>query len=160
MDSMALLITLALVMFQNPTVAPTWDAFKPRTFNEIIEQSSNLSLTTLGDGSVIFTSDKLPSRVRVTYTGKSRPISYETGEFIAGWIKMLSHHPKIPKLFDNELLFFDSSVEYWLPVPNNGPNYAKELREGQSVTLFVSRMGGKKNGGKIDWFFVVNNIEK
>jgi hypothetical protein len=158
MHCITLVITLTLALLQHNL--PSWDEFKPRTFQEIIEQSSNLSLSTLEDGSVIFTRDKLPSRVKVTYVGKSRPISYETKEFIAGWVKMIARHPKIPSLFDSELLFMDGSNEWWLPVPNNGPNYAKELNEGQAVTLFVSRLGGKNNSGKIDWFFIVNNIEK
>ena len=158
---MALVITLTLAMGQSSTHSlARWDEFKPRTFHEIVEQSSNLSLSTLEDGSVVFTKDRVPSRVKVTYTGKSRLISHETKEFITGWVKVIARHPKIPRLFDNELLFNDGSVEYWLPVPNNGPNYAKDLREGQVVTLFVSRMGGKKNSGKIDWFFIVNNVQK
>jgi hypothetical protein len=155
----ALVIILSLLTWQGGMIRNPRAEFVPRTLNQILEQSSHQSAT-LEDGTILFTTDKLPSRVKVTYQGQSRAIRHETKEFIDGWVKMIARHPKIPKLFDTEFLFTEGSAEYWLPVPNNGPNYAKELRKGQEVILFVSRIGGRKNSGKMEWFFVVNNIER
>jgi hypothetical protein len=128
--------------------------------SEIIEESSKLPLSSLEDQTIVYTRRLLPSRVKLIYTGPARKVSPHTKEFIRGWVREVAHHPRLRTLFEKELLFTADGREYWLPVPNNGPDYEKALRQGETVFLFITPIGGRKLAGEFEWFFIVNKFEK
>src|SRR4029077_16675644 len=128
-----------------------WDKFQPRTMSEMIALGSNSTLSSLEENTVVFTHRLFPSQVTLGYTGESRDISSETKEFIEGWVSAVAHHPGLLKLFHKELLFSDGSSQYWLPVPNNGPNYERVLRKGETVTLFITPIGMRRYSGRSQW---------
>jgi hypothetical protein len=98
--------------------------------------------------------------VKLIYTGQSRRLSPETRGFIQGWAREVAHFHRLPKLFERELLFAAGDREYWLPVPNNGPDYEKVLQKREAVFLFITLIGGKREKGEFEWFFLVNKYEE
>jgi hypothetical protein len=138
-----------------------WGAYKPRTIGEVIKQHSNPQFLAHGDGSVHFSGDSFPSRVKVTYTGSSRDISARRKKHISAWVKTNGRNPEIANLFETELLFKEGDAEYWLPVQKQViPYFAEELKKGDQVTVFTIWVGAYKEASKWDWVFLVNEFEK
>ena len=127
--------------------------------NELVAQATS-SVSAFNGTTVLITTQFLPSRVKLTYAGQSRKLSRETKDFVQQWVKTVAHHPRLLKLFDRELLFTDGSSQYWLPVPNNGPNYETAIRVHETVTLFLTVIGIQRNAPETRCVFVVNNFEK
>jgi hypothetical protein len=157
---LAILVILVCVSHSGAQDLAGWEKFEPRTMSELMVLASNPNLSSLAENTVVFTNRLFPSQVTLRYTGESRKISSETKEFIEGWVHTVAHHPRLLKLFGRELLFTDGSHQYWLPVPNNGPNYERVLRKGEVLTLFIAAIGMKKYSGQAEWFFIVNKFER
>jgi hypothetical protein len=65
--------------------------------------------------------------------------------------------------FTTEMLFIEDGVEFWLPVQNVLlPHLRKELRKGESITIFANWIGitYPGQGGKRTHVFLVNEFEK
>lgn len=69
------LMLILLVSYRPSLAQDNWDAYKPRTLNQIIKQNSDPQLLLGNNGSALFSGDDFPSRVKVIYTGESRRIS-------------------------------------------------------------------------------------
>jgi hypothetical protein len=135
--------------------------YRPRTLGQIVKQHSQ-RVTDIKAGTYsLFTADGFPSRVAVTYTGQSRKIAPKRKEFIAEWEKTLTSGQKITELFEDEFLFVEDSVEYWLPVQKRLiPYFKQELKKGERIELLLMWIGAKKESEKVDWVFLVNEFEK
>ena len=139
----------------------SWDTYKPRKLQDIVKQHSDSKLIEGENTNLIFTGDNFPSRVKVIYTGKTRKITEKRKEHIDGWVKSYGLKPEIAAMFETELLFIEDSVEYWLPVQKQViPYFEKELKAGETVTLFTVWIGAKKISAQWDWIFLVNEFEK
>ena len=137
-----------------------YEKYKPAKLPEIIKKYSDPETLTTPDLTDVFGAT-FPSRIRVTYTGSERKISGPRREHIRAWARTYGHGPEIADLFETELLFVEDSAEYWLPVQKQVvPYFAKELKKGERVTLFIIAAGGKKIAGEWDWIFLVNEFEK
>lgn len=148
---------------QNP-----WDKYQSRTLDQIIKNHAAKVLDDpdivmdFPDGSTaVLTRDSFPSRVKVTYTGRSRSISPKRKELIKYWLKTThSDRGEYIKLFDTEFLFTETLIEYWLPIQSPLiQGLQEELKKGDEVTLYVAWVGARKESGKVDWVFVVNKFE-
>src|SRR5262249_46453227 len=116
------------------------------------------------DGSTaVLTRDSFPSRVKVTYRGQSRSISPKRKEIISNWLTVTypDRRDEYLKLWDTEFLFTETLIEYWLPVQSSLIQaLQEELKKGDEVTLYVAWVGARKESGKVDWVFFVNEFEK
>ena len=149
----------------------SWKDYQPRTLDRIINDHAAKVLDnpdilmTFPDGSTaVLTRHSFPSRVNVTYTGRSRSISPKRKELIKHWLTTyygLERREEYVKLFDTEFLFTETLVEYWLPIqsPLIQP-LQEELKKGDEVTLYVVWLGSRKESGKVDWVFLVNEFAK
>jgi len=147
-----------------------WKTYKPRTLDQIIKLNATKVLDnpdvlmTFSDGSTaVLTNDSFPSKVRVTYTGRSRSISLKRKELINDWLATTygPNREKYVKLFDTEFLFTEKFVEYWLPIQSQLILPLKEeVKKGEDVILYLAWVGARKESDKIDWVFVVNEFEK
>ena len=112
----------------------------------------------------VLTRDSFPSRVKVKYTGRSRPISPQRKELIWDWLGTIFGREKrdeYVKMWDTEFLFTENLVEYWLPVQSPLVQaLQKELEKGDDVTLYLAWVGARKESDKVDWVFFVNEFEK
>lgn len=62
---------------------------------------------------------------------------------------------------DTTQLFKECDNEYWIPVQKQViPHFAKELKKGDMVSLFIVRVGGEKAKDRWDWLFIVNEFQK
>jgi hypothetical protein len=169
--ALSLLALALLTSFISAQGQDPWEKYQPRTLDQIIKNHAAKVLDnpdiemSFPDGSTaVLTRDSFPSRVKVTYTGRSRSISPKRKELIKDWVTTifgLERRDEFLKLFDTEFLFTESLVEYWLPIQNPLIQHLeKELKKGDKVTLYVSWVGARKESGKVDWVFFVNEFEK
>lgn len=94
--------------------------------------------------------------------GKGYKIAIET--LNKDWVTTifgLERRDEYLKLYDTEFLFTETLIEYWLPIQNPLIQpLQEELKKGDEVTLYVSWVGARKESGKVDWVFFVNEFEK
>jgi hypothetical protein len=139
-----------------------WNDFKPRTLKEIVALDATEIEQSERKNSVILHADTLLSVVRVKYTGKSRRISETKKGFLQNWAQTFTGDGvKYAAMYEEDLLFTEDGVEYWLPVQKRViPHFAKELKEGDAVDLYLVRAGGVCVKKACDWFFLVEEFQK
>src|SRR5215813_8885295 len=103
-----------------------WKKYQPRTLDQIIKDHAAKVLDdpdilmNFPDGSTaVLARNSFPSKVKVTYTGRSRSISPKRKELISNWVTTifgLERRDEYLKLYDTEFLFTETLIEYWLPV--------------------------------------------
>ena len=166
--SLALVVLTSFISAQD---LDPWNKYQPRTLDQIIKNHAAKVLDdpdiqmNFPDGSTaVLTRDSFPSKVKVTYTGRSRSISPKRKELIKDWVTTifgLERRDERLRLFDTEFLFTETLIEYWLPIQNPLIQpLQEELKKGDEVTLYVSWVGARKESGKVDWVFFVNEFEK
>ena len=147
---------LSLLPFNTVQAQFCWDCYQPRTLRSLID--SFVPEESLGDSGVVYRGNDHPSRVLVTYTGKKRPISALRSQFIHDYYGKVLRLPLATK-FDEDLLFLEDDVEYWLPVQSQVvPYFGRELKPGDRVWLFIVWPGGTVRSQKPDWIFLVNEF--
>jgi hypothetical protein len=161
-----ILFYLAMIVLAASTVTQAqqnWDHYKLRTLKQLLEQNASLisERETRGARTDLLITADFPSRVKVTYTGEKRMIPAKRKEFITYWADSRNASRDIVDLFEEELLFKEDSTEYWLPVQKQViPFFAKELKKGDPVQLFLIMLGARTDDGVSDWVFLVNEFEK
>ena len=162
-------LALFVALFVSQAFAQNnWDNYEPRTLKEITTTIAAKSLKNPDvliqndkkDVSIILSYNSFPSRVKATYTGESRKVSDQRKELIAAWLKTIGKPKELLDLFENEYLFVEDKVEYWLPVQKKVASYFKdELKKGDTVTIFVAWLGARKQAKDVDYVFLMNEFE-
>ena len=135
-----------------------WDIFQARTLDEII--AATAPGVRPGE-SGFFATDEMPSKVRVTFTGQSRPIVESRHSFIDDWFGLYNRNKDIAALYQREYLYKEGSREYWLPTSSPITKYfAKELKAGDEVTLYLIRLGAYRQNESIDCVLLVEEYQK
>ncbi|HEY1403754.1 MAG TPA: hypothetical protein VGB05_06480, partial [Pyrinomonadaceae bacterium] len=139
-----------------------WDDFKPRTLKEIVKLDAREIEDSEKQNRVILHADMLLSVVRVKYTGKSRRISETKRGFLQKWAQTYAGNgEQYAAMYEEDLLFTEGGVGYWLPVQKKvAPHFAKELKVGEDVDLYLVRAGGVCSKKVCDWFFLVEEFQK
>jgi len=139
-----------------------WEAYQPRTLSEIVRQHrSEISDETSrkSNTSILLTSDEFPSRVRLVYSGRVRPIATKKRDVILQWAKIRGVPDNVVHLFKNELLFLEDSQQYWIPVQEQLlSSFEQELKAGQEVELFLIWVGTRREKDTVDWVFLGNEF--
>jgi hypothetical protein len=105
---------------------------------------------------ILVTRDVLPSRVLVTFSGSSRPISTEKKEIIRQWARLYAgsmEHYIEP--YQTEMRFTENGISYWLAMPSRKQTFTK----GKKLALYLIRLGAGITGEKYDWTLLVENVE-
>lgn len=115
--------------------------YTPSTLKEIValdSQAENLNKEDRGRKQT----DLLPYRVRVIYTGLSRPIYKRSKDALFRWAQCCAGNPdQFTRPYDTEMRFDENGVAYWLAVRRKSlPDFDKELKEGQPVSLYLIRV--------------------
>lgn len=127
-----------------PKRARTAEDYKPRTLKELaVNTSSNSENRTNKEETMVVTPDILPSRVRVTITGLTRPIPQIKKEVIRRWARLYAGAPDFyTKPYETEVLFTEEGDEHWLAVKTELlPRIKQDIKEGNEVDLYLIRMG-------------------
>jgi hypothetical protein len=120
--------------------------YTPRTLGEVsqlqgtVAESSNKNVSIHGE---IF-----PTRVKVVYEGNSRPLSQNKKDTIATWANRFAGAPETyNRPYQQEVLFSENGRKYWLAVRKEFlPTFKQELKSGDTVELFLIKMGSARKG--------------
>lgn len=143
-----------------------YDKYKPRTLSETISldpegKNADVIIMKKDVPQMVAYTNLLYSQVRVKFMNKSRPFSTDRKETLDLWKKTFGIEDKVFELYENEYLFKECENDYWIPVQKQVAAYfPKELKEGDMVSLFIIRIGGKKINNNWDWLFLTNEFIK
>ncbi|MGI9069484.1 MAG: hypothetical protein ACR2HX_24150 [Pyrinomonadaceae bacterium] len=144
-----------------PKRARTAEDYQPRTLKEIGAASKPESSRDEGGGRVVL-SDLFPSRVRVAYIGSARSLPKNKKDVLHSWAQRYAGAPQhytVP--YGTELLFSEDGREYWLAVNKDLlPQFKAELKKGESLDLYVIRLGGIRTKGKWESVLLVETFAK
>jgi hypothetical protein len=138
----------------------TLDDYQPRTLKEIVAMKPDPKDLRDKEDRLVVTADDLPSTVRVTYTGSTRSIPQFKKEAIRQWARLYAgsvEHYTEP--YQSEMLFIEDGVGYWLDVQKNSRLAAKELAKGETLNLYLVRVGAAI-GDKYDWTLLVEDFRE
>nr|NIM50781.1 hypothetical protein [Gemmatimonadales bacterium]NIN11956.1 hypothetical protein [Gemmatimonadales bacterium]NIR03245.1 hypothetical protein [Gemmatimonadales bacterium]NIS66931.1 hypothetical protein [Gemmatimonadales bacterium] len=135
----SVLVVMTVFVALSAHAQSSWCRYKERRLQEIVEQHVEHMQ---GSDGPSFTADRFPSRVRVIYTGKRRPIPTARRDFIKSYFTQFVRQPQYAELFDDELLFLEGTVQHWLPVQRElVPKLMAEASAGGFVELFAVWLG-------------------
>lgn len=139
-------------------MSETWDRYTPSSFKEII----SLHKEAVEEDSSEFTlsAAQFPSRVKVKYAGRYRPVSSDKKNIITYYFKSIISAESNAELFFNEYLFYEETTEYWLPVQDQvSKRIDGELSYGDIVHLYCMWLGAIRRNKNTEWIFLVNAFE-
>jgi hypothetical protein len=98
--------------------------------------------------------------VEAAYAGKVRPMDAEESAFVHDIFKSV-HQEQMTALYERSMLFQVGGKDYWLPVQSAViPYFAKELKVGETIDLYVLQSGGVKRANGWEWLFLVEDFQK
>src|SRR5258705_7174264 len=140
-----------------------WSRYTPGTLGAVIEQhDSSIRADHAGKKgpALVVSGDDFPTLARVTYRGDSRPLDPKRREVLREWSLAFLRDTSAVTDFHREYLFQEGKRAMWLPVQDTVASYfARELRPGQPVTLYVIWAGAHYAGKDITWTFLVNEFK-
>jgi hypothetical protein len=148
-----------------PQAKNSWEDYKPRTIQTIIDQHQNAHEISDPDPSkpyFLLSGDSFPSQVTLVYLGQSREIRGRRKEVLKYWGRMLGDRApaNIEDLFGTEMLFQEGENPHWLAVQRPLVEHLrKEVKRGQSFNAFVMWMGGVREQEKWEWLFAMNEFD-
>ena len=134
--------------------------YSPRTLKEISElqgtvaESSNKNISIHGE---IF-----PTRVKVVYEGISKPLDQNKKDTIAAWANRFAGAPETyTRPYQQAVLFSENDQQYWLAVRKEFlPRFEQELKKGDTVELFLIKLGSARDGEKWEPVLLVEKFLK
>jgi hypothetical protein len=100
------------------------------------------------------------ARTRAVYTGQSRSLDQRKQAFITAFASTSVGNAGYAALYEREYRFTAGGQDWWLPVQSQVASYfAKELKVGQSVTLYIRNAGGFRLSDSWDWVFLVEEFD-
>jgi hypothetical protein len=100
------------------------------------------------------------AKVRAVYTGQSRPLDQRHAAFITAFASTSLGNDRYAALYEREYRFTAGGQDWWLPVQSQVASYfAKELKIGQPVWLYIRNAGGFRLSDSWDWVFLVEEFD-
>jgi hypothetical protein len=100
------------------------------------------------------------AKTRAVYTGQSRPLDQRKSAFITAFASTSVGNDRYAALYQREYRFTAGGQDWWLPVQSQVAGYfAKELKPGQAVTLYIRNAGGFRLSDSWDWMFLVEEFD-
>ena len=100
------------------------------------------------------------AKVRAVYTGQSRPLDQRKQAFITAFASTNLGNERYAALYEREYRFTAGGQDWWLPVQTAVAGYfGKELKAGQSVSLYIRNAGGFRLSDSWDWMFLVEEFD-
>ena len=145
-----LLSLMPTVLAQAP-VKPRTDAdYQPRTLRElstlyppymakVISERTEAERREMG---VVVHTDLLPSRVKVVYEGTLRPLDERKKSVLLQWANRPEAAAELDIVpYQTEMLFTENGENYWLLVRQDSLLKFQELQKGETVELYLVKMG-------------------
>ena len=122
--------------YQRRTLHDLSTLYPPSMANELKKRSDQ----ELKEMALVVHSDPLPSRVKVEYVGKLRPINQLKKSLLISWA-----HGEVPVIntavYETEMLFAEKGEGYWLVMRQEDLLQFQGLKTGDAVELLVLKMG-------------------
>ena len=100
------------------------------------------------------------AKARAVYTGQSRPLDQRKQAFITAFASTSLGNDRYAALYEREYRFTAGGQDWWLPVQGQVAGYfGKELKPGQSVSLYIRNAGGFRLSDSWDWVFLVEEFD-
>ena len=147
-----------------PKKARTPEDYQLRTLKEIADLGSDIASERdddrKGDATTLVHGDLLPSRVRVTYKGSTRPLPQIKKDVISQWSYKYAGAPQhYMSSYKTDVLFSEAGVNHWLVVNKTRlAELKRQLKRGVAVDLFLIRFGAFKIGDKWRWVLLVEDF--
>ena len=94
-----------------------------------------------------------------TYIGVMRPLAPDERRYVVSYFKSMKVE-QAAKAFDKAMLFQADGHNYWLPVEAPiVPYFARELKRGQKIDLYVVQPGGTRRSSGWEWLFLVEDFQ-
>jgi hypothetical protein len=126
--------------------------YKPRMLRELMTLLPETFRTALAergvegnkDLKIIVHGELFPSRVKVVYSGKQRPLLQDKQNLIVAWANQFAGMPEFYTApYKTELLFTEGGENYWLAVRTE--LLENDWKQGEALELCVIKMGHVKN---------------
>jgi hypothetical protein len=142
--------------------ARTLDDYQARTLKGIAAMEPDPEHLRDKQDRLFVTADFLPSWVRVTYKGSTRPIPKFKKEALRQWARLYAGFPEhYTEPYQTEMLFVENGVGYWLAVPTKSlPQLRKQFKKDETLDLYLIRVGGAITAEKYDWTLLVEHFGK
>jgi hypothetical protein len=137
--------------------------FADKSFDQMIAQDLGLiqqQRRPLHTGDLFFNPNvDDAARSRAVFAGPSRPLDARKQAFIFAFASSSTGNGKYAGLYRREYLFQSGGKDFWLPVQDQVASYfAKELKTGQPVTLYLRNAGGMRLEKAWEWVFLVEEF--
>ncbi|MFN2531945.1 MAG: hypothetical protein ABR555_11665 [Pyrinomonadaceae bacterium] len=140
----------------------TPEDYQPRTVREIISMEPDPEDLNDKQERLVVTRNDLPSRVRVTFTGKTRRIPELKRQVIRQWARLYAgaiEHYTEP--YQSEMLFIENGASYWLAIRKGSAFSAKrQFKKGEVLELYLIRLGATMSKNNFDWALLVEDVRK
>jgi hypothetical protein len=140
-----------------------WENYKRRTLQSIIEMfpDEHEEFLDSSKNQVLLPGETFPSKVKLAYLAKSRPLPANKKELLTLWTTSKGRPATTVDLFPTEVLFREGTDEHWIAVQK--PLLAtlpREVKRGQSFDSYVIFIGTiKKVGEQREWLFAMNEFD-
>ena len=133
-----------------PKKARTPDDYKPRSMHEVSASDLKEEISRNEKEKVIVRGDILPSRVRLTYRGRSRLLPQSKKDVLYRWAQLYAGAPEhYTQPYETERLFREGKRDYWVAVSKQSmAQFEKEVKKGKTVTLYLIRLGWAGTGNE------------
>ena len=145
-----------------PKKPRTLDDYKPRTLKEVAAKGADAQSRGNKEETMIVHANILPSRVRVIYTGRARPIPQIKKEVLRQWARLYAGSPEgYTEPYETEMLFVENGAEHWLAVRKKSlPQIERELKQGEAVDLYLIRVGAARVPDEWELMLLVESFQK
>ena len=111
---------------------------------------------------IVVHGDLLPSRVKVLYDGTTRPLDENKKQVITSWANKFAGAPEFYTVpYQTEMLFTEDGESYWLAVRKDSlPRFEQELKKGETVELFLIKLGNARIDDKLEPVLLVEKFGK
>jgi len=153
-----------LVYSQGEKKPRTLEDYIPRTLQQlsVLQPSYIATEPSHKDASIIVHADLLPTRVKVIYSGEKRPLNDRKKTVIVSWANRLAGAPEFYITpYDAEMLFTENGENYWLVQRKEFvTQFEQELKKGDTVELFLIKMGNIRIDDKLEPVILVEKFLK
>jgi|SRR6267142_775794 len=141
-----------------PKKALTLADYKPQILKQVAAEEAKAQSQKNGETAFVH-GDLRPTRVRITYAGRSRPLPQIKKAVLDRWAQLYAGAPEhYTEPYQTELLFKEDGVVSWLAVRKESVvQFEKEFKKGDLVDLFIVRLGGTMTNRKWESLLLVEN---
>jgi len=144
-----------------PKKARTPDDYKPRSMKEVSAKVFEETVLTGENETVIVRGDILPSRVRLTYRGRSRLLPQAKKDVLYRWAQLYAGSPEhYTEPYETELLFREGKTDYWIAVRKQRmAQFEKEVKKRKTVDLYLIRLGWAGSGNEWESLLLMEDFK-